>query len=206
VEIIVQNDILTLAVHPIQPEEFYRDYLQNKEISRKIMTFSNVHRRREWLNTHYLIHQLVHQITTYSYDDSGKPVIPEKNIELSITHSEHYSAIAVSKTHRLGIDMEEDHRSFIKASKKFLHPSETEWAAGKNELLRAIWCAKESIYKLLIPAVPNFSTDYQTIPFVLKRSGEMMINLTFPSTSKIEVNYMQNENYFVTWCSKKSEK
>ncbi len=199
-EIIVQNDIITLAIQPVQPEIYYKNYFQYSDIAQKASTFSNTHRRCEWLNTHDLLHQLIQPPVTYTYNSEGKPELLGTSLFLSITHSPHYSAVALSKTHRLGVDMEEDDADFIKASRKFLHATEKIWAAGQNDLLRAIWCAKESIYKMQINASPNFSIDYEIHPFTLNPTGTITATITTPIKRQINIYYCHRQNYFITWC------
>lgn len=104
--------------------------------------FASPRRRREWLSVRQLLHEVSGSGVSIVYDSSGRPQLKGSDLHISIAHSGHYAAIALSSS-PAGLDIEQ--------------------AAGKAERLKArfsteeerrqlspveIWCAKEAVYKL----------------------------------------------------------
>ncbi len=90
------------------------------------------------------------------YDEYGKPHLMDGKF-ISITHSFDYAAIIVSDK-PVGIDIEKVRSKITRIVKKFigfesvyLNPKKPDYMVH----LTAIWCAKESLYKLF--AIPGLS-------------------------------------------------
>ena len=103
-------------------------------------------RRKEILVEHLLLHSLFGNSYQLTHQENGAPKL-NKNINLSITHSMNYVAIAVSKQN-IGIDIEQLSNKVIRVRNKFL--SELEQQALPLTDLTAntvAWTAKEALYK-----------------------------------------------------------
>lgn len=86
-----------------------------------------------------------------TYNPHGKPEYPE--IQLSITHSAGWYAVAVAET-PIGIDIEAYRESLNEGSDYFVNSREIE---QKDRL--AIWTAKEAFYKLFGGEIRDFKED-----------------------------------------------
>lgn len=75
---------------------------------------------------------------------TGKPICDQYN--LSISHHGKYFSLARSKK-PVGIDVEGPRTQLVRIQKKFLHPSEAQFAADV-EKLQLIWSVKEVVYKI----------------------------------------------------------
>ena len=80
-------------------------------------------------------------------DEFGKPHIAQRTAHISISHTRHRGAAALSTKAPVGIDIELPGMQIQRVARKFLHASEA-WARGDVEKLTQVWCAKEALYKL----------------------------------------------------------
>lgn len=83
--------------------------------------------------------------------DTRKPYLPNEEYHFSISHSGNYAAAIVSKTHRVGIDIELFAEKIRRIEHKYLAPKE-QALIQKNgisdlPLLAACWSLKEAVFK-----------------------------------------------------------
>ena len=94
------------------------------------------------------------------YDQWGKPHLGDGR-HVSITHSFDYAAIIVSDM-PVGIDIEKVRPKIVKIASKFIG-SEWDYLDQQGEHfirhLTAIWCAKESLYKMFATPGLSFKND-----------------------------------------------
>ncbi|MBI1344504.1 MAG: 4'-phosphopantetheinyl transferase superfamily protein [Terrimonas sp.] len=87
--------------------------------------------------------------------DTRKPYLPGEEYHFSISHCGDYAAAIVSRTHRVGIDIELPVEKVQKLQQKFLSPEEfAAFDLGLPThqhpdlgLLTRLWSAKESVFK-----------------------------------------------------------
>lgn len=79
-------------------------------------------------------------------DEFGKPHIAQSTAHISISHTRHWGAAALSTT-PVGIDIELPRMQIERIAPKFLHAGEA-WARADVGKLTQVWCAKEALYKL----------------------------------------------------------
>ncbi len=195
-EIIKQDNELTIAVSPIKSLEHYKDLLAVPEIFCRIETFRSTQRKCEWLTTIRLIQQLTGVLQTYDYQQE-KPICKLSKHFLGISHSDKHTAIGISLKHTIGIDIEEKNRDFTKTAQKFLHKNERKWALT-NDDFHLIWCAKESLYKLIPFASPNFSEHYEVF-FHNELHNQPYISVNYRQQHVYTVNIFKNPEFLLTW-------
>ena len=84
------------------------------------------------------------------YDELGKPHLRDDSF-ISITHSYHFTGIAVSRDTPVGIDIEKQREKILKIAHKFTPISEYGSVKDPEALMRkltVVWGAKESLYKI----------------------------------------------------------
>ena len=88
------------------------------------------------------------------YDKFGKPHIkPQacsiKDIEISISHSNDFSAIAISDS-KVGLDLEQLKEKTLRIAKRFMDVSHLENLSDEEKINKAtvVWGIKESIFKI----------------------------------------------------------
>jgi phosphopantetheinyl transferase len=83
------------------------------------------------------------------HEPSGKPYITPNLGNVSIAHSNGYFAIAFSKLHSVGVDIQTHSSPLHRAKDYFMNRAEQDLFFECDETaLFSIWCAKEAVYKL----------------------------------------------------------
>ena len=177
------NEDCRLGIWKIEEtEEFFKG---NVPLHRDV---THPHKRLQHLAGRFLL-QYLYPDFPYSLiqiADTRKPFLPNEEYHFSISHCGDYAAAIVSKTHRVGIDVEEPRERIFKVAGKFLSEKEmamvnSEWSMvnrsmvnrsmvnGENpepgtlnpELLTLLWSAKESIFKWYGDGGVDFANDIQ---------------------------------------------
>lgn len=96
--------------------------------------------------------------------DTRKPFLPDERYHFSISHCGDYAAAIVSRTHRVGVDVEETEDRILRIKEKFLSPVEQsqfipDQQHPDNRLLTLLWSSKESVYKWYGAGEVDFRRD-----------------------------------------------
>ncbi|WP_124979022.1 4'-phosphopantetheinyl transferase family protein [Nonlabens xiamenensis] len=121
--------------------------LSNNSLNRLSMMSSELH-RRGFLSIRHLLIAAGYTDLDLHYTDDGKPHLNTDRY-ISITHSFHFTAIAISDA-PIGIDIEKQREKITRIAPKFIG-YETEFVESlENPIpeLTVVWGAKESMYKL----------------------------------------------------------
>ncbi len=110
---------------------------------------SEIH-QRGFLSVRHLLAELGYTDFDLYYDENGKPHLKDGK-HISITHSFNFSAIIVSDTTPVGIDIEKQRDKILRIAHKFTPLQEYKTIANHEALVRKVtivWGGKESIYKV----------------------------------------------------------
>lgn len=135
----------------------------------------------------------------YSYDPSGRPVVGN-GVNISISHSYSYAALAVSKHCAVGIDIERINRNFARVASKYLTQSESRRAPSQEELA-LLWCAKEAVYKLPWDKPLDFSRDIE-VGVAEMTSGVGFVDVWVNSCgvmTELRLNVEMFDGYALVW-------
>lgn len=142
------NQDTRLAVWKIEEEESF--FLEKASLKREI---THPHKRLQHLAGRYLLVYLFPDFPSALIEiaDTRKPFLPDDQYHFSISHCGDFAAAIVSKTERVGIDVELLTPRVEKIKHKFLHPDELQMvdqATGDRiQLLTLLWSAKEAMFK-----------------------------------------------------------
>ena len=141
---------------------FAPEELNNAEIQK----YSFEKRKIEWLASRLLIRELVGEDYRISYLETGKPELLHANFRhISITHSSEFVAVFVHQTYATGIDIESVDRDFRRVERRYLSDEEL-LQIGDSQPLRCLyWCAKETIFKLVLDDGIEFRSQISIEPF-----------------------------------------
>lgn len=108
-----------------------------------------------------------------SHREDGSPYPSRGNMEISVSHSRHSVALAVSERGRVGVDIEEARTGQLRrvAPRVLTEAEMAVYGADDEGLLRA-WTLKEAAYK----AVAGAPADLRAIELPI-RSGDTYINI-----------------------------
>lgn len=173
-----------LAVWKIEEEEGF--FLSRVPLQRSIV---HPHKRLQHLAGRYLLTYLFPELPLelIQVADTRKPFFPNDAFHFSISHCSHYAAVVVSRTHRVGVDVELATPKVERIRHKFV--TEEEWHLlqalhlGTVKAATLVWSCKEAGFKWY----GKGSVDFR---------GDMVIQ----STERRDEN-----RFFTSLCFKKEE-
>lgn len=89
---------------------------------------------------------------------SGAPYIIGSDISISLSHSRSHAAIALSPSHTVGVDVEEQRPQLARVAPRVLSDDELAQYSSPELLLRA-WTLKEALYKAALTPGLDFRRD-----------------------------------------------
>ncbi len=140
-----------LAVWKIEEPEQY--FAQRVSIMQEV---SHPYKRLQHFAGRYLLPELFEDfpLAEIQIADTRKPFLAEDPFHFSIAHAGNFAAAIASRQLRVGIDLELVTPRMKAISPKFLNADEksylTEWNVIPSvylEMLTAVWCAKEAMFK-----------------------------------------------------------
>lgn len=168
-----------------------------------IESLSNGKRSLHWLSTRLLLRKLLktNDYIDCQMDEHGKPYLVNIDAHISLSHSYDYAAVIVSKTQKVGVDIELIKHKIKSIKHKFLSDIElAQKQIGDNTNgLYVAWCAKEAIYKWNGKKGLEFRQHIHIKPFKLKNEGSLQALVDLPEgTKQLLVNYFKtNDGYML---------
>lgn len=139
--------------------------LKPETLERVLGMKSELH-QRGFLSVRHLLIEFGYKDADLFYDDNGKPHLKDGK-QISITHSFNYASVIVSDN-LVGIDIEKQRDKITIIAHKFIDYEFDyldENADDYIKKLTAIWCVKESLYKLFATPGVSFKKYFLVIPF-----------------------------------------
>lgn len=168
---ITPNSQTTVKIWKI--DESYDDLMQplslKPETLNRVLGMKSELHQRGFLSVRHLLMAFGYVDADLFYDTNGKPYLKDGK-QISITHSFNYAAVIVS-TSLVGIDIEKQRDKISVIAHKFIdyefdYLDET--ASDYIKKLTAIWCVKESLYKLFATPGVSFKKYFLVIPFEIQ--------------------------------------
>ncbi|MDT0606599.1 4'-phosphopantetheinyl transferase family protein [Croceitalea rosinachiae] len=106
--------------------------------------------RRAFLSIRHLFLEAGFEDKDVFYNEFGKPFLHDGR-HISITHSNNFTAIIISDTAEVGIDIEKQRDKILRIAHKFTPIEEYRTLANSEAIIRKltiVWGAKESLYKI----------------------------------------------------------
>jgi len=212
--IFFQQDIdesTKLAIWKIEENEDF--FLSKVTVQREI---THPHKRLQHLAGRWLLKYLFPDfpVSLIQIADTRKPYLEDEAYHFSISHCGDYAAAIVSKTERVGVDIEIPTEKVERIKNKFLHEEELEILNRQvtidGELLilqgelpiyklTLLWSCKEAVYKWWSYGGVDFSEKIRLHDFELKTSG--VLNAYFVANKKIDLllHYSLFKNLCMAW-------
>ena len=177
--------------------------LQLKEHELKILkSLGKEKRNLHWLATRVLLRKLIktNEYIDFRVDENGKPFLANHPHHISLSHSNGYAAVMVSKTRKVGIDIEVIKTKIERVQSKFLSNDELRFIDEKNRInkLYVCWCAKEALYKLNGKRETSFKDHIHLSNFEFKEEGMLEARIEKDNRlKKYTVNFKKFEDYML---------
>ena len=150
--------------------ESYSDLMEKVDLKpvalERVLGMKSELHQRGFLSVRHLLQEFGYTDADLFYDANGKPHLKDGK-QISITHSFNFSAVIVSGL-IVGIDIEKQREKISVIAHKFIE-YEFDYlndnAIDYKKKLTAIWCVKESLYKLFATPGLSFKQHCLVIPF-----------------------------------------
>lgn len=149
----------------------------SKEEKRTLDKLLSGKRYLQWLGSRVLIKELLEtdEYVELMSDEQGKPVFQTLPYYLSITHSDEYAGVIISKEFQVGIDIEKIHPKIERIAHRFMNIEDMDTLSFEYEVeqMYVYWCAKEALYKLYGKRQLNFKNHIFIEPFDYMHYGQI---------------------------------
>ena len=167
-----------------------------------LKSLSTEKRNLHWLATRVLLRTMINtsQYIDFQVDESGKPYLANHPHHISLSHSYDYAAVMVSKTRKVGIDIEVIKSKIERVQQKFLADKELEFIGNTDriERLYVCWCAKEALYKLNGKKETSFKDHIKLSNFAYADEGTLKAKIEKNNRFKnYVVNFKKIEDYML---------
>ncbi len=167
--------------------------------------FRSEKRKKEWIAVRVLLYSMLQKQAKIEYANNGAPFLPEENTNISISHTGKiingnnvmYVAVALSRKHKIGIDIECLSTKVCKVKERFVRNDE------RAETLTSLllhWSAKEAAFKILSTEGVDFIRHLHIEPFTENNKGFFI--LTESKTGKacrMDVMYKIFNDFVLTF-------
>jgi phosphopantetheinyl transferase len=192
------DDSTKLGIWKIEEEEdfFLRQVPLQKEIT-------HPHKRLQHLAGRFLLKYLYPEfpIKLIKIADTKKPFLENEAYHFSISHCNEYAAALVSKTERVGVDVEIPSFKIDRIKNKFLN--EQEFSIMNPEFsitqLTLMWCCKEAVYKWWSYGGVDFSEKIRLQPFELQASGNLSVQFFLGDKTDLNLHYRIFDKFCLAW-------
>jgi len=176
------------------------------ELNSCFLTENSVHRlngmrselhQKGFLSIRHLLKEADYDDDDLYYDNSGKPHLKDGNY-ISITHSFTFSAIIISNTTQVGIDIEKQRDKILRIAHKFTTAEDYNHLTNEQDLVRKltiVWGAKESLYKIYAQEGLSFLQHIYVEDFSLNDS-QTTATITFQKKiSAYTIHFLEVEGF-----------
>lgn len=160
-------------------------------------------RHLHWLGTRVLLRTMLRtdEYIDCKIDAHGKPYLVNLPYHISLSHSFDYAAVMISKSGKVGIDIEQIQQKVERIAPRFLNPAELAFAMADEQKVKALyacWCAKEAVYKCNGQKEVSFADNISIQPFRFDSEGNLQATLQKdPLKLDYTVRYLEYEDYMV---------
>lgn len=206
-----------LAVWKIEEDEAF--FLQHVPLQREI---THPHKRLQHLAGRYLLQWLFPDfpINLIKIADTRKPYLDDEAYHFSISHCSNYAAAIVSRSKRVGVDIEVPTHKVQKIAHKFLHEEERRWATDNRQsaigngqedggnhnsthqpinLLTLLWSCKEAVFKWWSYGAVDFSEMIRLEPFALQNRGTIEGQFIETDRHRLQLTYEIFDGICLAW-------
>lgn len=193
------NDTTKIAVwHITEGEDFF---LAAVPVQREIRHW---HKRLQHLAGRLLLKEMypAFPVELILIADTKKPFLENEPFHFSISHCGDYAAAMVSKTCRVGVDVELLNEKIERRQHKFTGDEEqkifSRHPSGNIQCLTLCWSVKESVFKWWGRGAVDFKDDI-VIKSISGKQDEGIVHCIFKNEFVLDVHYLFFNNNFLTW-------
>ena len=135
--------------------------------------------------------------------DTKKPFLADEPFHFSISHCGDYAAAMVSKTNRVGVDVELLNTKIVRIQHKFIYAEELEILNNQCSMpniqsLTLYWSIKESVFKWWGNGEVDFKKDI-VLKSITGSPEQGIVHCIFKNEFELDIHYLFFNNNFLTW-------
>lgn len=133
--------------------------------------------------------------------DTKKPFLANEPFHFSISHCGNYAAAIVSKTHRVGVDVELLNTKIEQIQHKFTGDEEIGKIQNSEfeiQNLTLCWSIKESVFKWWGRGEVDFKRDI-VLQSASGSAAQGVVQCIFKNEFELDIHYLFFNNNFLTW-------
>ena len=161
------------------------------------------HKRLQHLAGRFLLKNLFPHfpVELIKIADTKKPFLENDAYHFSISHCNDYAAVIVSKTERVGVDVEIPSFKIDRIKNKFLNEQELPILHSPLSItqLTLMWCCKEAVYKWWSYGGVDFSKKIKLQSFQLQPSGNLSVHFLLGEKNTLLLHYKIFDNLCMAW-------
>lgn len=160
--------------------------------------FKSESRILEWTAVRVLLYDMLDRQVQILYDEDGAPQLPDyEKMDISISHTKGYVAIALAENGEIGIDVERMADRVEKVRKRFVRDDEE--ADTLNKLLLH-WSAKETAFKMMRRRKVDFLKHLKVQSFEETEEGSFTLQeFKTDDEEKFEIYYKIFPEFVLTY-------
>ena len=194
------NAVTKIAVwHIAEKEDFF---LAQVPLQREIRHW---HKRLQHLAGRLLLKEMYPDfpLELIKIADTKKPFLENEPFHFSISHCGDYAAAMVSKTYRVGVDVELLNEKIELIQHKFIYAEEIQTLnkqcpMNNVQCLTLCWSIKESVFKWWGRGAVDFKDDI-VIQSIEGQPKQGVVHCIFKNEFVLDVHYLFLNNNFLTW-------
>ena len=194
------NAVTKIAVwHIAEKEDFF---LAQVPLQREIRHW---HKRLQHLAGRLLLKEMYPDfpVELIRIADTKKPFLENEPFHFSISHCGDYAAAMVSKTYRVGVDVELLNEKIEQMQHKFIYEDQVkelniQCVMPIIQSLTLYWSVKESVFKWWGSGAVDLKDDI-VIQSVQGLPEQGVVNCIFKNEFELDVHYLFFNNNFLTW-------
>ncbi len=153
--------------------------------------------RRAFLSIRHLFWEAGFEDKDVFYNEFGKPFLHDGR-HISITHSHNFTAIIVSNSVEVGIDIEKQRDKILRIAHKFTPIEEYRTLANAEAIVRKltiVWGIKESLYKIYAQPGLSFLKHINVLDFSFENQSTTAQISYEGKKSNYDVFYLEFEGF-----------
>jgi phosphopantetheinyl transferase len=192
------DDSTKLGIWKIEEDENF--FLKQVPLQKDI---THPHKRKQHLAGRFLLKHLYPDfpVKLIKIADTKKPFLEDEAYHFSISHCDDYAAAIVSKTERVGVDVEIPSFKIDRIKNKFLNEQEFSILNSHFSItqLTLMWCCKEAVFKWWSYGGVDFSEKIRLQPFELQPDGKLAVEFLLGEKPDLTLHYKIFDKLCLVW-------
>ena len=160
----------------------------------------------EWVAVRALLYDMLDRQVPILYRDNGAPYLPDyEHLDISISHTMGYVAVALAEEGEIGIDIEQKGERVMRVKSRFVR--EDERAETLDQMLLH-WSAKETAFKMLNRDKVDFLKHFHIEPFDIDETeeGQFLLQETKTNDERLfQIHYKIFPDFVLTYSHRINE-